>query len=47
MNFFATHASAAGWADAHPEVTGQVLGRAAALRLGRRIFGPLLTGAGG
>jgi len=47
MNFFATRASAAGWADAHPEVTGQVLGRAAALRLGRRIFGPLLTGAAG
>jgi hypothetical protein len=28
MNFFATHASAAARADAHPEAAGQVLGRA-------------------
>jgi len=46
MNFFATHASATGWDDAHPEITGQALGQAAALRLGRKIFGPLLTGPG-
>jgi hypothetical protein len=30
-----------------PEVAGEALGQAAALRLGREIFGPLLTGAGG
>jgi hypothetical protein len=46
VNFFATPASAAAWAAAHPEVTGEALGRAAALRLSREIFGPLLAGAG-
>jgi Alkylmercury lyase len=46
VNFFATPASAAAWAAAHPEVTGETLGQAAALRLGREIFGPLLAGAG-
>jgi Alkylmercury lyase len=45
VNFFATPASAAAWAGAHPEVTGEVLGQAAALRLGQEIFGPLLPGA--
>jgi Alkylmercury lyase len=45
VNFFATPASAAAWAAAHPEVTGEVLGQAAALRRGREIFGPLLAGA--
>jgi hypothetical protein len=45
MNFFATSASAEAWAAAHPEVTGEVLGQAAALRLGREIFGPLLADA--
>jgi hypothetical protein len=45
VNFFATQASAAAWAAAHPEVTGEVLGQAAALRLGREIFGPLLADA--
>jgi len=45
VNFFATPASAAAWAAAHPEVTGEVLGQAAALRLGREIFGPLLADA--
>jgi hypothetical protein len=46
MNFFGTPTSAAAWAAAHPEVTGETLGQAAALRLGREIFGPLLAGAG-
>lgn len=45
MNFFTTPASAASWASAHPEVSGQVLAQAAALRLGVSIFGHLLTGA--
>jgi hypothetical protein len=45
VNFFATSASAAAWAAAHPEVTGEELGQAAALRLGREIFGPLLADA--
>jgi len=44
MNFFTTHASAAAWASAHPEVTGQILGQPAALHLGTGIFGHLLTG---
>ena len=43
MNFFATTASAAAWAAAHPEVTGKMLGQKAALRLGGEIFGPLLA----
>jgi hypothetical protein len=43
VNFFTTHASAAAWASAHFEVTGQILGQADALRLGRRTFGNLLT----
>jgi hypothetical protein len=45
MNFFATSASAEARAAAHPGVTGEVLAQAAALRLGRKIFGPLLAGA--
>jgi Alkylmercury lyase len=43
VNFFTAHASAAAWASAHFEVTGQILGQADALRLGTRIFGNLLT----
>jgi len=43
VNFFAAYASAAAWASAHFEVTGQILGQAEALRLGARIFGDLLT----
>jgi Alkylmercury lyase len=43
VNFFTTYASAAAWASAHFEVTGQILGQADALRLGTRIFGNLLT----
>jgi hypothetical protein len=45
MNFFGTPASAAAWAAAHPEVTGEVFGQKAALRLGGEIFGPLLATA--
>jgi len=45
VNFFATPASAAAWAAAHPEITGEALGQAAALRVGREIFGPLLADA--
>jgi len=45
VNFFATPASADAWAAAHPEVTGEALGQAAALRLGQDIFGPLLADA--
>jgi hypothetical protein len=44
VNFFTSYANAAVWASAHPEVTGQVLGQAAALRLATRIFRNLLTG---
>jgi len=32
-------------AAGHPEVTGEALDQAAALRLGREIFGPLLADA--
>lgn len=45
VNFFTTPASAAAWAGACAEVTGQVLGQTAALRLGAAIFGGLLAGA--
>jgi hypothetical protein len=44
VNFFTSSASAVAWADAQPEVAGEVLGQAAALRLGTAIFGPLLAG---
>lgn len=43
VNFFATEASAAAWAEAHPEVTGQILAQPDAEHLGAQIFGPLLT----
>lgn len=45
VNFFATPASAAAWAGAYLEVTGQVLGQTTALRLGAAVFGGLLAGA--
>jgi hypothetical protein len=45
MNFFATRASAVAWGAAHPEITGEILGQAAALRLGVDIFGELLSEA--
>ena len=44
MNFFGTRASAAAWGAAHPEITGEILGQAAALRLGVDIFGRSLEG---
>jgi hypothetical protein len=45
VNFFASAATAAAWAKAHPQVTGQILDHANAERLGAHIFGPLLTAA--
>ena len=42
MNFFTTAASAAAWASAHPEVTGQTLSQKDAVKTAARIFGPLL-----
>ena len=44
MNFFGTRASAEAWGAAHPEITGEILGQAAALRVGVEIFGNLLEG---
>jgi Alkylmercury lyase len=44
MNFFGTRASAEAWAAAHPEITGEILGQAAALQLGVDIFGRSLEG---
>ena len=44
MNFFGNRASAVAWAAAHPGVTGEILGQAAALRLGVDIFGRSLEG---
>ena len=43
-SFFTSRASAAAWARAHPDVTGQVLEQAAALQFGTQIFGPVLRG---
>ena len=43
VNFFTTGASAAAWASAHPDDTGEILDQAAALRLGTAIFGHLLA----
>ena len=45
MNFFGTRASAAAWDAAHPGITGEILGQAAALRLGVDIFSRLLSEA--
>ncbi len=45
MNFFGTRASAVAWGAAHPGVTGEILGQAAALRLGVDIFSKLLSEA--
>jgi hypothetical protein len=45
MNFFGTRASAAAWDAAHPGITGEILGQAAALRLGVDIFSGLLSEA--
>jgi hypothetical protein len=46
ISFFTSRASATDWARAHPEVTGHVLKQARALKLGTRIFGPVLADAG-
>jgi hypothetical protein len=43
VNFFATAAGAATWAESHPQITGRILGQVDAVRLGSQIFGPLLT----
>jgi hypothetical protein len=45
MNFFGTRASAVAWGAAHPGITGEILGQAAALRLGADIFSRLLSEA--
>ncbi|MFJ4099864.1 alkylmercury lyase family protein [Amycolatopsis japonica] len=42
LNFFTSHASAASWAAAHPDVPGSILSLAEASELGRDIFGSLL-----
>jgi hypothetical protein len=42
MNFFTSHAAAAAWASAHPQITGGILSQAKALEVGQRIFGQLL-----
>jgi hypothetical protein len=46
ISFFTSRASATDWARTHPEVTGHVLKQARALKLGTRIFGPVLASAG-
>jgi hypothetical protein len=46
MNFFGTRASAVAWGAAHPGITGEILGQAAALRLGADIFSRLLSEVG-
>lgn len=43
LNFFTSHADAANWAAAHPDVQGSILGVVEAGRLGRAIFGSLLA----
>ena len=42
INFFTSYTSAAAWAAAHPEITGQTLSQRKALAAGIQIFGPLL-----
>jgi len=46
INFFTTARAARAWARRHPEVTGTVLRRAGALRIGIDTFGALLQPAG-
>jgi hypothetical protein len=46
VNFFASPASAEAYAVAHPEVRGNILDQAAAVRSGQRSFGAMLTGEG-
>ncbi|MGH3394522.1 MAG: organomercurial lyase [Streptosporangiaceae bacterium] len=42
INFFTSHATAAGWASTRPGIAGGILGQARAYDVGRQIFGPLL-----
>jgi hypothetical protein len=42
MNFFTSHATAAAWARARPQITGGILSQARALAIGRQIFSQLL-----
>ena len=42
MNFFTSHATAASWATAHPEIIGGILSQGRALEVGQQIFGQLL-----
>jgi hypothetical protein len=42
INFFSSHAMAAAWAAAHPDVTGGILSQRRALEVGQQIFGQLL-----
>jgi Alkylmercury lyase len=42
MNFFTGPGGAAGWLAVHPEISGEVLSRKQALRLGIALFGHLL-----
>ncbi|HSS91796.1 MAG TPA: organomercurial lyase, partial [Streptosporangiaceae bacterium] len=42
INFFTSHATAAAWASAHPEITGGILSQVRALEVGQQIFGQLL-----
>jgi hypothetical protein len=46
VNFFVSPASAEAYAAAHPEVRGNILDQAAAVRSGQRSFGTMLTGEG-
>ncbi|MGH3303756.1 MAG: alkylmercury lyase family protein [Streptosporangiaceae bacterium] len=43
INFFGSHATAAAWASAHPEITGGILSQARAREVGQQIFGQLLA----
>jgi hypothetical protein len=45
INFFTSHATAAAWASAHPEIIGGILSQARALQTGQQIFGQLLRGS--
>jgi hypothetical protein len=46
VNFFSSPASAEAYAAAHPDVRGNILYQAAAVRSGQRTFGAMLTGEG-
>jgi Alkylmercury lyase len=46
INFFTTARAARGWARRHPEITGEILRRDGALRIGIDQFGTLMQPAG-